>query len=350
MSILFFTKGDRSVPSSRERVWVIAERLQKDFSFEYTILFGFQYPWWLLSRSRFIKLREARRALRDSKYDIIFVHKSLFAWDILFLILFSGKNIVYDLDDAEWLHSPLKSRLLARRAVYIFCGSHAILKWAQKHNKNSALVPSVVDNTLYAHYTVTHGAREIITLGWVGQGRAHFKAGNFEIIKKPLNVFAAQGYAFRLVIIGSQNYAPLKEYFKNVIYPVEFIDDADWERPSTVPAMIKKYEVDIGVMPLVSTSFNEAKCAYKAVQFMACGVPTVASSVGEACYRIEHGKNGFLAASNEEWVSALTKLSNAWVSRKIMGERAQKTISSRYSFDCIVPMMHDIFMSHIFKK
>lgn len=339
MGILFFTKGDRSVPSSRERVWEVASRLQKNFNFDYLVLSGFQYPWWLLSTIRIKKIREAWKVIHSSRYEVIFVHKSLFTWDILSLIFLSRKKIIYDLDDAEWIHSSVKSKLLARRAQAVFCGSHAILKWAQKYNKQSFFIPTVVDASLYAQHSVGHRNKKELTIGWVGQGRAHFKAGNFQIIKKVLDEFALQEKNFYFIIVGSQNYLPLKAYFKNVSYRVEFIDGMDWQDPSSVPQVIKKYEFDIGVMPLRQTLFNEAKSALKAVEYMACGVVTIASSIGEAKYLIQNGENGFLAEDGKSWLKLLIQCSGDLELRKKVGMNAQLMVQKKYSFDVIVPVI-----------
>jgi glycosyltransferase involved in cell wall biosynthesis len=350
MRILFFTKGDKSVASSRERVWYIAEYLKKDFGVEYTVLSGFQYPWWLFVRSRFVKLYEAHYALRDLEYNIVFVHKSLFAWDVLLLIIFSGKKIIYDLDDAEWLHSRVKSMLLARRADYVFCGSHAILEWAQKYNKQCYFVPTGVNIMLYTRYTVKHGKKEMTTIGWVGQGRAHFKAGNFEIIKNSLSVLWQQNKIFRFIIIGSQEYIPLKEYFYGVPYEVKFIDDADWQDFETVPKLIDNYQLDIGVMPLVKSPFNKAKCALKAIEYMACGIPTVASDVGEAQYLIQNNENGFLTETIDDWVKILEELVRDVLLRRKIGLAGQKTVQNSYSQEVIAKSIHEIINTCITRK
>src|SRR3989344_3754499 len=101
MKILYFTKGDSSVASSNERVWIAGEYLKKNFGHESEII-----------SARNNSAKDVFSKLWRSAYDIIVVHKSLFSAKTVFLIalakLFFRKPFIYDLDDAQWLHSPIK--------------------------------------------------------------------------------------------------------------------------------------------------------------------------------------------------------------------------------------------------
>ena len=81
---------------------------------------------------------------------------------------------------------------------------------------------------------------------------------------------------------------------------------------------------DIGVYPLADDEWSKGKCGFKAIEFMACGVPVVASAVGVNREIIEDGVNGFLAANPDQWVDKLLRLlSDADAARKIRQGRTR---------------------------
>ena len=344
MTVLFFTKGDASTGSSRQRVWLLAERLKHTYGYDYDIIHSIRYSPWLPSLKHFRALIYIYRKLEAGGWELMYIHKSFFPWDVILLILFAkwrwNKKIIYDLDDAEWIHSPRKSRLLAKHAHAIVAGSHEILAWARKFNAHAVLIPTVVDHALYASYAVTHTPRDRATIGWVGAGRAHFRQGNCELMKPTLEALAKKGVTFRFVLIGAQHCRPLKTFFQGSSFEIIFVDELNWRDPASVARAIRDYQFDIGVMPLLDTPFNKAKCAFKAIEYMACGVPVVASKVGENAIAIEHEKTGFLATTTKEWVDALETLLADPMLRKKMGEAGMEAVEIRYSYHAMLPLYH----------
>ena len=279
-------------------------------------------------------IREVKRA------DIIYVHKSFFAFEIVILLLLQRKKLVYDLDDAEWIHMPLRSKLLAKRADRVFAGSHAIMEWAEKYNERVIFTPTVVRADVYKAHTVDHKKRPV-TIGWIGQARPHYKIGNFKLIKNSLSELAKTNTQFRFVIIGSQDYPPLKNLFSKVPYEIVFVDSADWTLSDTSPSLIKEYNIQIGLMPLNDSPFNKAKCAYKAIEYMACGAVAVSSGVGEANYLIDDKKNGYLVRGNDEWSKVLSMLIDKEEERERVGALGQDKIGRLYSLENVAKLINE---------
>lgn len=349
MNILFLTKGSKTLGSSRQRVWFVAEELKRRYGHKCEIIYGLRHTVFELSSQRFSNLSSVFSKLRSSKINTVFVHKSFFPWDVIILILLSkwilGHKLIFDLDDAEWLHSQRKTEFLARHADVIFCGSQNILSWAKEFNKTCLLMPTVVHAGAYAKYSILHAERDVYTIGWTGLGPAHYKDGSFHIIKPVLDKLADSGVKLRFVIIGSQEHQPLKDLFVGTSYDVLFPDAPDWESPEAVPSLIKKYEFDVGVMPIVDLPFNRFKCAFKAIEYMASGVPVVSSDVGEIRRLIEEGKEGFIAVTEEEWLSSIQKLLADKSLRQAMGKSGQEKVKRSYSFDFIIPQIQGYLQS-----
>jgi len=342
MRILFFTKGDKSVPSSRFRVWYVAEYLKRGYGWDYNIIHSIAYPFWLPSTRRFRVLKNAYKRLSSKEYDLIFVHKSLFPLDIVLLIIFAklrwGKKLIYDLDDAEWMHSKIKSVLLAYFADAVFCGSHLILDWAKKYNKHAYYIPTCVDYKLYRQFRIEPKEKPVYTLTWEGIGRSHWKTGDVQILKPVFEILKQKNFSFRFVLIGSQNFKALKDYFSNDGYPVVFVDELNWSNdPVAVPRALKQCQTDIGLAPLSDVPFEKGKCAFKAIEYMACGIPVIASPIGENSFVVQEGMNGFLARHPYEWAEKIIRFFSDFELRRKMCYNALDTVKEKYSYQSIIP-------------
>jgi glycosyltransferase involved in cell wall biosynthesis len=89
--------------------------------------------------------------------------------------------------------------------------------------------------------------------------------------------------------------------------------------------------MDIGIMPLLDLPFQRGKSGYKLIQYMACGLPTVASPVGVNSEIMIEGETGFLASSAEEWRAALVRLLGDESLRERTGTAGRRRAETDYS-------------------
>ena len=101
--------------------------------------------------------------------------------------------------------------------------------------------------------------------------------------------------------------------------------------------------MDIGIMPVPDNDWTRGKCAFKAIQYMALGIPTVASPVGMATDLIQHNVNGFSARTMEEWFESLNRLVTDTQLRRRLAEEARKTIETQYSLQGWGPRLAELF-------
>jgi glycosyltransferase involved in cell wall biosynthesis len=95
---------------------------------------------------------------------------------------------------------------------------------------------------------------------------------------------------------------------------------------------------DVGVMPLPNNDWAKGKCAFKLIQYMACGVPVVASRVG-ANIDVVTPNTGFLAGTEEEWIKALSYLRRTPLARNQLGIEGRERIVERYSLEQNIPVL-----------
>ena len=109
-----------------------------------------------------------------------------------------------------------------------------------------------------------------------------------------------------------------------------------WTEDTEVSSISK---FDIGIMPLVDSPWERGKCGYKLIQYMGCGIPVVASSVGANIDIVKHGENGFLASSAEDWYQSLESLILEESFRKDMGRKGAKIVHERFSVRSVFPQI-----------
>ena len=95
-------------------------------------------------------------------------------------------------------------------------------------------------------------------------------------------------------------------------------------------------------MPLPDGPFERGKCGYKLVQYMACGLPVIASPVGVNSCIVEQGKTGYLASNTEEWLQALVRLSQNASLGSDMGKVGRMKVEQEYSLQVTAPRLLEI--------
>jgi glycosyltransferase involved in cell wall biosynthesis len=84
-------------------------------------------------------------------------------------------------------------------------------------------------------------------------------------------------------------------------------------------------------MPLTDDKWAKGKCGFKALQYMALGIPAIASPVGINNKIIDHGKNGFLCTTENEWYESIRFLLDNPSEIKKMHNSARQKIIDKYS-------------------
>jgi len=340
--ILFFTKGDRKTGSSRQRVWNIAERLQKKYGTKYEVVHSVGYSIFSINPKRFLLLACVAIKLFNKKSDLFFVHKSIFPLDIVLLIIFASKlrdvPLVYDLDDAEWVHSKLKTKFLAKNADVVFCGSQNIKGKIEEYTNSAVLVPTVIDPETYDRHKVHHEKKEIINIGWVGYGPGYIRNGHLAVLRDALVKLKDGGFKFRLVFIGAKKSGNVYRYFSELADSVKFIDELDWSKEGVVAEAIDQYKIDIGVAPMNEDEFSKAKCAFKIIEYMAVGLPVIVSPVGEQRRVVRDKVDGFYARTVEEWVGSFKELADPRERAK-MGRSGAQRVLKWYSYEEVIPVI-----------
>ena len=124
-------------------------------------------------------------------------------------------------------------------------------------------------------------------------------------------------------------------------FRLRIIADATPTMPPGIPVEAIRWSLEgeaaaidgmhVGVAPLPDDPWTRGKCGLKALQYMAAGVATVAEAVGANREVIEHGHNGFLAATAGEWIECVGRLVDNVALRAQLAAAGRRTVEERYS-------------------
>ncbi len=339
MKVHFFTKGDERVADSRQRAFRIAEELNAR-GVEAVIeappsLHMSLTPW----PKKFSLIMQLLRSLSGiKKGDIVFLQRAIsnkyfFVIIVAYLKIFRRK-MIFDFDDAIYLHDPFKTILYTKMADAVIICSQALKKWALQYNPHVYIIHTTVSLSKYEKFTKDYSQeREKIVIGWVGTAKDHHK--NLALLK---NVFEklvqATDIPFKFVLGGILGDKESREMFEHIPgLEVEFVDSIP---PNELPQFLQEF--DIAVNPLAEKSeWNFARSSLKPYDYMAVGLAQITSAVGEITNVIHDGVNGFTADSAEEWVEKLIILMKDKNLRAQMGREGQKTMREEESFEAVMP-------------
>ncbi len=196
-------------------------------------------------------------------------------------------------------------------------GNNYLADYARRWNPRTILTPTVVDTDRYKYEP--RKREDIFTVGWIGSPSTSVYLS--ELIQ-PLADVAREG-PLRFVVIGGR--CPEIERVDVVHVP--------WSEETEV-RLINTF--DVGVMPLFDDEWAKGKCALKLIQYMACGVPVIASPVGANLKVVDTGC-GLFAGTPDEWRDRLRRMRGGALLRRAMGENGRKRVEELYSLRSILP-------------
>lgn len=262
----------------------------------------------------------------------LFMHREMahlgppvFEW---MLVKVLRKKYTYDFDDAIWIpnYSAANARFqklkcywkvpyLIRWAAKVSAGNDFLAAYARSFNPNVEVIPTTIDLVNQHTGQVDHDRKPVV-IGWTGtHSTMHYLDFVVPILRK-----LEKEFDFRFKVISNKK----PDYdLKSLVY-------LDWKEETEMEDLA---EIQIGIMPLVLDPWSEGKCGFKALQYMALGMAGIVSPVGVNTRIIQHGQNGLIAETTEEWEQAIRSLLENETLRKELGTQAARTIQEQWSVE-----------------
>lgn len=215
-----------------------------------------------------------------------------------------GKRVILDFDDAIFTISGVRKKTWVERFTCpgrlqkiiglcdcVVTGNHYLGEYAREYNANVYVLPTCIDLAKYPLPKPKHHWGDPVVIGWVGTPAT---LPYLNLIKPALQQIA-QKREIILRVVGGKDYH----------CPGVKVECLPWTLEGEVE-LIRSF--DIGVMPLIDDAWSRGKCGLKLLQYMAAGVPAIASPVGVNSEIIQDGINGYLADGTGQWVEVLERI------------------------------------------
>lgn len=235
-------------------------------------------------------------------------------------------RLVLDLDDAvferrpalatkgrlaHWIYGPQQTLRLLRRADEVVVSTQALAEMLPALAAEPTVLPTVLDPAAYP--VVEHRDELPIVIGWAGT-------------------------------VGGLPYLdPLAPVFERLVRDRLARLEVACSHPWSGPASFRQWRLAdetslftdfaVGIMPLPDTPYTRAKAGFKLLQYMAAGLPVVASPVGANAELVDRSGAGYLARGVDEWEAALRALAHDAALREELGRRGRTFVEQFANLD-----------------
>ena len=241
------------------------------------------------------------------------------------------KNVVFDFDDAIFLDhetgSAQDERWLERLAFIlshsrmVIAGNPYLGEFARKFNPRVEIIPTPIDCERYRPLAQRSSGKPLI-IGWMGtDSNLPYLADLIPVMRRLL----AEADIRFMIVSGPDKKPPAFDFNERVVWK-------EWCAKTEIDDLRL---FDIGLMPLANNDYTQGKCSFKLLQYMAVGIPLVASPVGMNRQIVEAGINGFLAHDEKEWLDKLRLLCRDDELRQRMGSAGRQMIEASFSLQKI---------------
>jgi len=269
-------------------------------------------------------LRRARQA------EVVVVLRRMFTGVFPRLLGLCSRHLVFDLDDAIFCRSdgsPSKQRRkrfqkMLRHCEQVWAGNTYLAGQASRYNRQVITLPTALAPEKY--FLQAEAPRDVVDLVWIGSSATR---RYLESAISFLEEAAAEASGrMRLKIVADFGLKPQK--LETLALP--------WSEETEARDLASSH---IGIAPMPDDSWTKGKCGLKILQYMAAGLPVISSPAGVNRDIVEHGGNGYLAETPEEWRSAIQTLASDRQLRPKMGAAGRERVLAHYCVDAVFERM-----------
>jgi glycosyltransferase involved in cell wall biosynthesis len=258
-------------------------------------------------------------------HAVILQRKLLDPWNWRFLRQ-SARRVIFDVDDAVRHHptrvgpyslvrTTMRFAATTRNVDHVVAGNGYVGDMFRSRGCGVSLLPTAIDVERYR--IKRHAPTDTPRLVWIG---SRSTVRYLQRFLPAIEAAAERVSGLRLVTIADVSVRSRKIPVEHVVWSVETEADA-------------LTRGDIGIAPTPLDRWTLGKCGFKILQYMAAGLPVIASPVGANAGLVRPGETGLLPGHVKDWPDAIARLASDVVARQRMGHAGRAVVERDFRLD-----------------
>jgi glycosyltransferase involved in cell wall biosynthesis len=274
--------------------------------------------------------KRVRDMVTAAQCDMVFIHREaapvgppVFEFIVSKIL---RKRVIFDFDDAIWIPNASTSNSIITHfkrygnaettsgyANVVSCGNAYLRDHATRFNSNAVINPTTIDTDGLHNRTKAFCSGKPV-IGWTG---THSTIRYLDHVVPALQRLE-QEFDFTFLVIAD----------RPPDFALQSLSFTPWTKVSEIEDLLR---MDVGIMPLEDDRWARGKCGFKALQYMALGIPAIVSPVGVNTEIVSHGINGWVCATEAEWETCLRSILSSTERLAERSAAARDTVVSHYS-------------------
>jgi glycosyltransferase involved in cell wall biosynthesis len=270
--------------------------------------------------------------IASHRYDASWIQKEMI-WGRDSLERFTRGPRLLDVDDAIWAETPHSRRGMASLAGHVdmvLAGNENIADWFSAHAREVRIIYTAVDTDLFEPPSSGHQPDRPFTIVWTGQKVTLY---HLEQAEPALSTFMRRHPDVRFQSISDVE-PPLGSLPQ---------DRVTWYPWSPEVEVARLQDADVGIMPLVDNENGRGKCAFKMLQYMACGIASVVTPIGMNRDVLAMGEVGLGPSTTADWIEAFEQLYADREATRRMGAEGRRLAVERFARQRIASDIAGVF-------
>jgi glycosyltransferase involved in cell wall biosynthesis len=267
-------------------------------------------------------------------HDCVVLQRVLLAAGEIKRLRKAAKRLIYDFDDALPFRTPeqgggrssrrsARFRRLCAAANAVIAGNTVLARLAHDDARSVRVIPTVVG---IDRYPVREAPDRHDVLVWIGQPPT---LPYLEALAPAFRVVAERRPGVTLRCIGAEPSAELRDI------PGLTVEVRSWSAATEVAEL---QQATLGLAPLSDDDWSRGKCGLRLIQYLAAGVPAVASPIGVQGEIVAAGA-AWGASGDAQWAESISKLLDCAPDRNHLAAEGLRMARADFSVEHAAPML-----------